>query len=219
MRRHQTLSEVLAPNDTVDPALPIEWARGATTQILRWVWLAFDALHARLLPVDFAVPLEQLERDLVRLHYQNLLEVWRRETQGFPSIQPHHEWPEMESRKSAQAKPPAYDLAFVDITHSRWVWPLEAKVLDTPHTLSDYMGDVNHKFVAGIAAPLCGDGGMIGYLLSGQADDVFTRLEENYQLRLTPMSEPAGRPQRRSEHSRATAPTLRLHHLVMSVRP
>lgn len=215
MTRHQTLSELLAPDDTIDAALPVEWASGATAQILRWVWLAFDALHARLPQVSFSQPLEQLERDLVRLHYLDIQEVWTRDTQGYSSIRPQHEWPEMESRKPPPAMPPSYDLAFVDSTHIRWVWPLEAKVLSTPHALSEYMGDINNKFIPGVAAPLCGEGGMIGYLLSGQADEVFTRLEERYQLKFDLAL--TGRPQRSSQHSRSTAPKLRLHHLVMSV--
>lgn len=215
MRRHPTLSEVIASEDSGDPVLPVEWARGAAAQVLRWVWMAFDALRPRLSSVDFRRPLEQLERDLVQLHFRALQKVWAHETHGYSSLGPHHEWPEFESRSSAQARPPAYDLAFVDQTHLRWAWPLEAKVLRTAHSLSEYMGDVRDKFEAGIAAPLSGEGGMIGYLLSGNADDVFVRLEEVYRLRFVPVPEGSGHPQRTTEHVRASAPILRLHHLVM----
>ena len=67
----------------------------------------------------------------------------------------------MDSRSTAQAKPPANDLAFVSIDNQNWAWAIEAKVLRSAGSLAEYLKDVNDKFVNGIASPFIGDGGMI----------------------------------------------------------
>src|SRR5438132_1118940 len=81
--------------------------------------------------------------------------------------------PELLSRSSARAKPPAYDLSFSHVEHDLWQWPIEAKVVLTPKALGEYLRDVQDKFIAGIAAPMIGEGAMIGYLLSGDDNEFF----------------------------------------------
>lgn len=124
----------------------------------------------------------------------------------------------MESLSSSQAKPPAYDFAFVHIEHRRWAWPIETKVLPTPGTLSEYVNEIHAKFVGGVAAPLVGEAGMIAYLRSGSADTFFVNLENRLAVALEVVAEFPNRPHRTSTHSRSrpTAPTLRLHHMVMA---
>ena len=148
MTRHPTFSELAWPDDPADAELPIQWARGVATQVLDWTWRAFDSLLAsRLVRIDLTQPLEQLERDLTRNHFVEIQVLFALETDGYAALVPHHEFPEMESRSSASAKPPAYDLAFVSTSNQRRAWPLEAKVVPSPDRLGEYLNDVNGKFV------------------------------------------------------------------------
>lgn len=216
MADRRTFSSLAFAADTENPDLPIEWAGGAAVQILEWTWRAFDNLREKhLAGVDLSQPLEQLERDITRHHSIELQLVIREEAEGFPSFVFQHEWDEFDSLTSPQAKPPSYDFAFVHVVHRRWAWPIEAKVLPTSGTLAEYIGDVRDKFEAGIAAPLTGEGGMIGYLLSGNADLFFENLRSKHAVLLESVPEFAHRPHRASRHARSPSPALRLHHMIM----
>jgi len=214
MRR--TLSALAFPGDHSNPDLPVEWARGVATQILGWMWTSFDRLRTgHLTRIDLGQPIEQLERGLTLMHFIDLQCVVGEETGGFSSLIPVHECPELESLSSPGAKPPAYDFGFVHVDHRRWIWPIEAKVLQVPGTVSEYLSDVRDKFEAGVAAPLTGEGGMVAYLLSGEAEAVFAHLQRKLSMPLEMISEYADRPHRMSFHSRSQVPALRLHHMVM----
>src|SRR6266496_1941233 len=177
MSRRPTLSEMLWPDDPADADLPVQWAEAVALQVLDWVWRGYDQLrHKHLSRVDLCQPSEQLERNLTLLHFGEIQEIWARETQGFGSLRPGHEIPELENRYSPSAKPPAYDLGFVHAENQRWIWPVEAKVLPTSAALAEYLNDVRGKFVAGIVGPFIGEGGMVGYLLRGSPRDVFDKL-------------------------------------------
>lgn len=192
-----------------------DWAAGASNQVLDWTWRAFDALHANVLSrVDMTQPLDQLERDLARHHFSEIQTLWAKDTGGECAFHPHHEYPELETRSAAPAKPPAYDIAFVWNTNPRIAWPIEAKVVPTPGILAEYLGDVK-KFTDGIAAPLVGEGAQIAYLLSGGASDFFSNLSVKLALQLQDVPEFSTRPHRVGQHARTTAPDLWLHHMVM----
>ena len=137
------------------------------------------------------------------------------DTGGLGSLQPQREWDEFESLSSSTAKPPANDFAFIHVVHRRWAWPFEAKVLDTPGTLADYVKDIREKFETGIAAPLIGEAGMIGYLLSGSPASFFTNLESRLGKPLESVAEFENRAHRATRHSRDRTPPLRLHHMIM----
>lgn len=217
MTRRRTFSDIAFAADTDNAELPVEWARDVATQVLEWTWQAFDQLREKHLQgIDFSQPLDQLERDLTRHHYLDLQQVFHTATEGFCSLFPEREWDEMESLSSSQAKPPAYDFAFVHIEHRRWAWPIEAKVLPTPGTMSEYLNEIHSKFVKGVAAPLVGEAGLIAYLLSGSAETFFDNLDVRLAMALEVVVEFPNRPHRTSTHSRPKAPTLRLHHMVMT---
>lgn len=133
-------------------------------------------------------------------------------------IEPHHEYPELETRSPAPAKPPAYDIAFVWSENPRVAWPIEAKVLSSPNKLADYLGDVE-KFTIGVAAPLTGEGAQIAYLLTGTADTFFANLSQRLSSPLLSISAFADRPHRCSTRTRKAAPELHLHHMVMVCCP
>ncbi len=215
--RRPAPSELVWPDDPADADLPQAWAQGVAIQALSWTWRAFDRLQQELLvKVDLRQPLEQVERDLTRNHFVELQKVYQAETEGFSVLIPVHEWPEMETRSPAPAKPPAYDLGFVHPENRRWAWPIEAKVLKTPGTLADYLADVLEKYDSGVAAPLVGEGGMIAYLLSGVPAEFFSNLQERLPNSLVILPEFAHRAHRASTHQRKNAPELRLHHMAMA---
>jgi hypothetical protein len=194
------------------------WAGEVAIHVLDWTWRAFDQLAAEhLSQVDLQRPLEQLERDLTSKHFIQINRIWAKETEGFSSLTPHHEFPENETRPPAPGKPPAYDLAFVWCENQRVAWPLEAKVVQAPGALANYMGDVQ-KFLSATAAPLVGEGGQIAYLLRGTATEFFGELASRLNQRVEEVAPFQNRPHRASHHRRVFAPDLRLHHLVMHLR-
>ncbi len=219
MSTRRTLSSLAFPNDASNPDLPVEWARGVAIQILRWILASFDRMKTGCLSqIDFGLHLDQLERSLTQLHYVELQLVMREQTQGYCSFVAIHECDEFESLKSAKAKPPAHDFGFVHVEHRRWIWPIEAKVLPSPSDLSEYLKDVREKFETGIAAPLTGEGAMLGYLLSGDSEAVFVHLHDRLSIEMLVVPEFADRPHRMTMHARSGFPLLRLHHLLMSCR-
>lgn len=217
MTRCPTFSELRWPDDPSDADLPTRWAASVAIHVLDLTWQAFDTLRAdHLARIDLRQPLEQLERDLTRNHFIEIQRLFATETDGYSSFVPHHEWPETESRTSPSARPPAYDLAFVSLANRRLAWPIEAKVVPSSHRLGEYLKDVNDKFVGGVAAPLVGEGGMIAYLLTSETATFFENLAERLaQILEQPDPRFRKRPHRISHHSRAAAPDLRLHHLLM----
>lgn len=217
MMRRPTMSEMIWPGSPEDAQLASDWAASVSTRVLDWTWRAFDALRLRYLSkVDFSRHPEQLERDLTRQHFVEILLLFASETHGFSSVVPVSEWPEMESRSSATAKPPANDFAFAYVDDRRWAWPIEAKVVRSPGALGEYMKDVTEKFVAGVAAPLTGEGAMIAYLVSCDGNSVLEGIASRLRQHLTVVPEFAGRTHKASFHERTPAPRIRLHHLMMS---
>ncbi|SRR6266496_612929 len=218
MHRHATLSELFWAKDAESDNLAKQWAATAAVQALDLTWKGFEQLRvSRLSRIDFSQPLEQVERDLARNHCVEITSVWARETSGYSSLVPIHEYPELESRSSAPAKPPAIDLGFAHRENLRWHWSIEAKVVRDPTNLTLYMGDV-HKFVSGVAAPLVGEGGLIAYLLSGKEEDLFAELEVQLGQTLAVVTEFSARAHRASSHDRVSFPHLRLHHMAMNCR-
>jgi hypothetical protein len=214
MTRRKTPSELIWP---ADPDLAIEWATSVANEVLDLTWRAFDLLRAnQLARIDMAQSMEQVERDLARNHFVEIQVLFAAETDGYPAFIPVPEWPEMERRSSASAKPSAYDFAFVCLSNRRWAWPLEAKVISSTGALAAYLHDVNVKFVGGVAAPLVGEGAMIGYLRVNDTTTVFANLERLLNQTLESVAEFSARPHRVSRHSRASAPALRLHHMLMA---
>lgn len=164
--------------------------------------------------VDMSQPLDQLERDLTSKHFVEIQRLFAAETDGYPSIIPHHEYPENESRPGGSGKPPASDISFVWFENQRVSWPIEAKVVPTPGTLAEYLGDTQ-KFVDGIAAPLVGEGAQVAYLLTGKTDKFFRNLSTRLPSPLQEFPEFSDRAHRVSSHARTSLPDLQLHHMAM----
>jgi hypothetical protein len=210
-----TASELRWPMDDESRRQAEDWAAAVSIQVLGWTWRAFDALRANVLNhVDMRQPLEQLERDLTSKHFVEIQRIFGAETEGFSSILPHHEYPENESRPGGSGKPPASDISFIWYENQRVSWPIEAKVVPTPDTLAEYLGDTK-KFVDGIAAPLVGEGAQIAYLLSGKTGNFFDNLRSRLPSPLQALPDFSDRAHRVSSHARTSVPDLQLHHMAM----
>ena len=104
--------------------------------------------------------------------------------------------------KEPPAQPPEYDLAFVFRADERVFWPIEAKVLESPSNVSNYVRDICEEFLSCRYGPFANSGAMLAYLLSGQADSVFKSIEEKLGCSLHPVAEHPRKPTRVSHHLR-----------------
>ncbi|MPT18699.1 MAG: hypothetical protein E2579_13230 [Pseudomonas sp.] len=128
---------------------------------------------------------------------------------------------EHETMAAPPAQPPAYDLAFVLRADERVMWPIEAKVLETPGRLADYAKDVNDEFLTCRYAPFSSSGAMLGYLLSGSTEAALAGIEKKLGCTLRSVNGYTARPHRKSTHTR-TVPAGKsypinfdCHHLVL----
>lgn len=217
MNRRPTFSAQRWPMDEQSLEQARSWATGIATHVLDLTWRAFDKLQTEdLQHVDLRQPLDQLERDLTSNHFMHINKLWSQEDEGYSSICPHHEFPEQETRAGGKSRPPAYDLAFVYTENRRIAWPIEAKVLQSPGSVAQYLDDVD-KFVSGKAAPLTGQGGMIAYMLSGHEAELFAEIKRRLkqELLVPAASVLTCRAHKVSHHARVLAPRLQLHHMAM----
>lgn len=222
MSRRKSLGEIVLPNDEESRRLAIEWSGAVVEQVLDLVWRGFDLIASHELKDGIGLAElhpEQLERELTQWHFLAIQRIWKVETNGFPSFQPIHEPHEFETRKGGNAMPPSCDIGFIHSDNRRWQLPVEAKVLWSSKALSEYLEDVTVKYAAGVAAPLVGECGMVGYLLKGTADEVFAGLASRLGQSLERVVRFADRAHKTTVHVRATAPMLRVHHMVMSFVP
>jgi hypothetical protein len=95
----------------------------------------------------------------------------------------HHPF-EDETQHSPKASPPAPDIAFIWRTNPRATFPFEAKVLKTDGTVSEYVKDLNDNFLQCRYAPFCGEGGMLGYLMSGTPDNALENIGHSLKCKL-----------------------------------
>jgi hypothetical protein len=109
---------------------------------------------------------------------------------------------ERETMKAPPAQPPQYDIAFVLNADERIMWPLEAKVIETASAVSEYVDDIRRQFLTCRYAPFCGEGAMMGYLLSGTTDDAFSSIEQKVPCKLESHSKFRARAHRISRHTR-----------------
>ena len=78
---------------------------------------------------------------------------------------------------------------------------MEAKVLETPNAVADYVRDVRHEFLTCRYAAFSDSGAMLGYLLTGSPNDVFPMLARKLPCTMHPVAEHPSRPNRVSRHS------------------
>ena len=180
--------------DSAFIALATSWMKDPGLQFLSFIWCGYERMRTAAPDVD--------ARDLERSITQLLEPRVRDAMSGDEPFYVQHGPFERETMKKPPAQPPEYDLAFVFRADERIMWPIEAKVLETPGNVSDYVRDIREEFLTCRYGPFANSGVMLGYLLSGRADDVFTAIEERLECILYGVVEHPGKPNRVSHHLR-----------------
>jgi hypothetical protein len=201
-----------APDPAFD-ALARDWMRDQADLLLGFVWLAYDRMLASMPAVDS----RDLERSITQLLEPRIQAAMTGDEPFYVQHGPY----ERETMAAPPAQPPEYDLAFVVRADERVMWPLEAKVLGTPHTVADYVRDVQDQFLRCRYAPFSGAGAMLGYLLSGSAGIALRQIETVLGTKLDPVPHFHRRPHRVSSHIRAVPvgksypADFHCHHLIL----
>lgn len=185
-------------NSAPDPtfvALACDWMSDPAQRLLGFVWTAYDSMCAHPPVIDT----RDLERSITQLLEPRINDAM---TGDEPFYIQHGSF-ERETMAPPPAQPPAYDLAFVLRADERIMWPLEAKVLETPGTLADYDRDVREQYMTCRYAPFSGSGAMLGFLLSGNPIDTLGRVAAKLGCTLEVVKEFLLRPHRVSSHHRS----------------
>lgn len=150
----------------------VNWMSGCETTFVDHIWTGFETMERRSPPID--------GRDLERSITQNLDVMIRDAMSGDEPYYMQHGPYERETMARPPAQPPAYDLAFVFRADPRIMWPIEAKVIETPGAIAHYLADIRDQFLTCRYGPFSPSGAMVAYLLQGQPSDML----ENVQARL-----------------------------------
>lgn len=176
------------------PALAGQWAKDPAPKMLGFVWKAYDEMLTKPPHVD--------DRDLERSITQLLEPRIRDAMTGYEPYYIQHGPFERETMALPPAQPPQYDLAFVLRADERIMWPLEAKVLETPGTLAEYEREIREQYLTCRYAPLTTSGAMLGYLLTGNAADALIKIGAKLNATLDQVTDFPKRPHRASMHKR-----------------
>ena len=197
------------------------WKQDGTTKLLTYVWAAYDLLTEEVISgLDCSKEDEQLERDITGLLMLRIHKVMP----GEAPFSAQHEAYELETRISAKAQPPQYDIAFLWYANPRIMWPLEAKVLRTDGGVAAYVTEIKDNYLTCRYAPFSGEAGMLGYLLSGQPRSAFKNIAKSGGWRLVPLGAFADRDHKTSSHTRKVPKgkpypaRFRCHHLIFRLQ-
>lgn len=186
------------PAPDVDSAFisaAVQWMRHLEEAFVRHVWAGYDRMDSQRPSVD--------TRDLERSITQLLDCMIRDEMSDDEPYYLQHGPCERETMKPPPAQPPTYDLAFVFRADPRIMWPLEAKVLTTSQSLSNYLKDIQKEFLTCRYAPFSPSGAMLGYLLHGEPEETLSNISARLNCTLDPMTAFAHRPCAVSMHTRS----------------
>jgi len=193
--------------------LAAAWTRDQADVLLGFIWAAYDRMRAEMPVIDT----RDLERSITQCLEPRIRDVMTGDEPFYIQHGPY----ERETMARPPAQPPQYDLAFVWSREERIMWPLEAKVLETPRTLADYVRDVRDQFLSCRYAPFSSGGAMLGYLLSEEAEDALLNIGTSLGCTLKEVPAFPARPHRLSEHHRMVPAgknypaDFRCYHLVL----
>jgi hypothetical protein len=223
VRRGKTIPEKRWPDTPDFVQVAKDWRDDAITILVKLVWEGYDLLKTDVLSninCDQAEEkLEQIERSITQSLERRIHNVMT----GYEPFGDQHEVYEWESRESAQAQPPQYDIAFFLRDNERIIWPLEAKVLNSDGAVAPYIHDVKDQFLTCRYAPFSSEGGMLGYLLYGEPNIAFSNIEKGVPCTLIHHQEFIDRNHKTSDHIRRvpldkTYPAnFRCHHLILQI--
>lgn len=218
MYRRRNIGEERWPETSEFTAVAVSWNQKASTIMLEFVWRGYERLCTDVLcQIDVALAEEQLERSITQFLAPKIRDCMT----GYEPFHIEQGVYEFETRVSASAQPPLYDLAFVLRSNPRIMWPLEAKVLRTDGDVGRYVNEINSNFLTCRYAPFSREGAMLGYLLAGVPENVFDNIENNLPCSLDNHPDFGSYDHKTSDHIRSvpvgkTYPAnFRCHHLIM----
>lgn len=203
------------PNTGDFVELAKEWNPDAISIMMKLVWEGYDRLVNDL---NCDGTEEQLERSITQCLERRIR---RNMTYEFFDIQ--HEVYEIESSQSAQAQPPQYDIAFILTANERIIFPLEAKVLKSDSAVGEYIKEIKDNFITCRYAPFSSQGGMLGYLFSGDSNKAFSNIETKVPCTLNDHPDFPTRDHKTSDHQRVVPSgksypvNFRCHHLLFKI--
>jgi hypothetical protein len=198
------------------------WRPDAITVLLNLIWQGYDLYQSDVLSkIDLSQADDQLERDIT----QSLSVYIERAKTGFEPFYIRSEWFEMEMREPAPARPKQYDLAFVwsNPPNVRIVWPVEAKVLRSDGSVTEYVNEITDNYLTCRYAPFSSEAGMLGYLLKGMPEKAFSNIAAAIPCDLSDHPDFSRRNHKTSDHDRTipegkTYPAkFRCHHLLLQL--
>lgn len=175
-------------------ALAQAWMGNPSKQFIGLVWAGYVAMRAALPVID--------ERDLERSITQLLEPRIRTTMSGDEPFYIQHGPYERETMQKPPAQPPQYDLAFVLRSDDRIMWPIEAKVMETPNTVSRYVKDIRDEFLTCRYGPFSSSGAMLGYLLAGDSAEALSAIGTALGCTLEPLADHLDKPASLSRHDR-----------------
>jgi hypothetical protein len=203
------------PSDPLFIAKALAWMERPEELFLGFVWAGYDALRRERPHIDTG----DLERSITQLLQPRVSDAMSGDEPFYVQHGPY----ERETRASV-GQPPEYDLAFVLRAEPRVMWPLEAKVLNSPGALADYLRAVREQFLTCRYAPFVSSAAMLGYLVSGTGDDALQRVEQSLGCSLDQVHGFESRPARVSAHNRVVPAgklypdRFRCYHLMLEFR-
>jgi hypothetical protein len=130
-------------------------------------------------------------------------------------------YPEQTKRKGGKARSPQPDIGFALYDYPRTVWPIECKVLMHDRDISSYVAEIQTNFINARYATFSNEGAMLGYLVTGDAEAVLSRVSVALGCELRPHAHFSQRPHKLSNHTRANLPhrnspaNFVCHHLIL----
>lgn len=190
--------------------------------MLGFVWKGYDLLCSEVLSeVDVALADEQLERSITQILTPQIRDCMT----GYEPFHIEQGVYEYETRVSASAQPPLYDLAYVLKSNPRIMWPMEAKVLRSDGDVGRYVNEITDNFLTCRYAPFSEEGAMLGYLLAGDPARTFKNIAIKTPCNLSKHPDFTSRYHTTSDHVRLVptgkcySPKFRCNHLIMSLEP
>jgi len=197
--RRGNIFEKRYPNTGDFVELAKVWNPDAISILIKLVWEGYDLLVSEFLSqINFDGNEEQLERSITQALVLKIHQV-KTGDEPFLVLQEAYEF---ETSKSAQAQPPQYDIAFILIANDRIIWPLEAKILKSDVDVTEYVKEINNNFLTCRYAPFSSQGGMLGYLFSGDSNKAFSKIATEVKCRLNKDPIFPNRDHRNSDHQR-----------------
>jgi hypothetical protein len=221
-RGRRTISEARWPDTPDFVELAKQWQNDAVTVLLNLIWKGYDRYQEDVLSkIDLSQADDQLERDIT----QSLSIYIDTARSGFEPFILRTEWFENERRKPSSARQKQYDLAFIwsSPPNIRIVWPLEAKVLHSDASISEYVKEITDNYLTCRYAPFSSEAGMLAYLLKGSSQKAFENIAKSVPCLLADHVDFLSRDHKTSDHQRIVPVgesyprNFRCHHLILKV--